>query len=101
MQVDKELKAVYEAWLQDHPFDMGQGWAAEPWYQEEMPLDTALAEKLSGQNDAALSHGLPGLGSVGLQIKGFHVNSAFRKNFSSCERYSVYLPSSTARTGQW
>ena len=54
VQVDKELKAVYEAWLQDHPFDMGQGWAAEPWYQEEMPLDMALVEKLSGQNDAAL-----------------------------------------------
>ena len=34
VQVDEELKAVYEAWLQDHPFDVGQGWAAEPWYQE-------------------------------------------------------------------
>lgn len=52
--VDQELKAVYEAWLQDHPFDVGQGWAAEPWYQEEMPLDPALVEKLSSANDAAL-----------------------------------------------
>ena len=54
VQVDEELKAVYEAWLQDHPFDVGQGWAAEPWYQEEMPLDPDLVKKLSGQNDAAL-----------------------------------------------
>lgn len=54
VRVDQELKAVYQAWLQDHPFDVGQGWAAEPWYQEEMPLDPALAEKMSGQNDAAL-----------------------------------------------
>ena len=54
VELDQELKAVYEAWLQDHPFDVGQGWAAEPWYQEEMPLDPALVERLSGKNDAAL-----------------------------------------------
>ena len=28
--VDGELKAVYEEWLKDHPFDVGQGCAAEP-----------------------------------------------------------------------
>lgn len=54
VQVDQELKGVYEEWLKDHPFDMGVGWAAEPWYQEEMPLDKGLVEKMSGQNDAAL-----------------------------------------------
>ncbi len=54
VELDQELKAVYEAWLRDHPFDVGQGWAAEPWYQEEMPLDPALVERLSGKNDAAL-----------------------------------------------
>lgn len=54
VEVDQELKAVYEAWLQDHPFDVGQGWAAEPWYQEEMPLDETLVGKYSEKNDAAL-----------------------------------------------
>lgn len=52
--VDQEVKAVYEAWIQDHPFDVGQGWAAEPWYQEEMPLDQAVVEKAAAANDAAL-----------------------------------------------
>ncbi|WP_322181656.1 glycoside hydrolase family 3 protein [Neglectibacter caecimuris] len=52
--LDQELKAVYEAWLQDHPFDVGVGWAAEPWYQEEMPLEPSLVEQASGRNDAAL-----------------------------------------------
>ena len=54
VQVDQALKGVYEEWLKDHPFDVGVGWAAEPWYQEEMPLDPALVEKASKQNDAAL-----------------------------------------------
>ncbi len=52
--VDQEVKAVYEAWIQDHPFDVGQGWAAEPWYQEEMPLDQAVVEKAAAANDAAV-----------------------------------------------
>ena len=52
--LDQELKAVYEAWLQDHPFDVGVGWAAEPWYQEEMPLEPSLVEQAAGRNDAAL-----------------------------------------------
>ncbi len=54
VELDKEVKAVYEAWLKDHPFDVGVGWAAEPWYQEEMPLDPALVKQAAGRNDAAL-----------------------------------------------
>lgn len=54
VELDQELRSVYEAWIQDHPFDVGQGWAAEPWYQEEMPLDPALVKKLSEKDDAAL-----------------------------------------------
>ncbi len=54
VKLDQDLKAVYEAWLQDHPFDVGEGWAAEPWYQEEMPLERSLVEQAAGRNDAAL-----------------------------------------------
>ena len=52
--VDARLKAVYEGWIAGHPFDVGQGWASEPWYQEEMPLDAPLVEGFSRKNDAAL-----------------------------------------------
>ena len=52
--VDSELKAVYEAWIEDHPFDVGQGWAAEPWYQEEMPLEASLVEAAKSRSDAAV-----------------------------------------------
>ena len=54
VEVDQSLKAVYETWLEDHPFDVGQGWANEPWYQEEMPLDSALAADAAARNDAAV-----------------------------------------------
>ncbi len=52
--VDAQVEAVYQAWLQDHPFDVGQGWAAEPWYQEEMPLEPEMVKAAAGRNDAAL-----------------------------------------------
>lgn len=54
IQIDAEVKAVYETWIQEHPFDEGEGWAAEPWYQEEMPLDEALVRQAEARNDAAL-----------------------------------------------
>ncbi len=52
--VDASVRSAYEAWLQDHPFDVGQGWAAEPWFQAEMPLEDALVEKAAADNDAAI-----------------------------------------------
>ena len=37
---------VYEDWVQEHPFDDGQGaWASEPWFQKEMPVSMELARK--------------------------------------------------------
>ena len=52
--VDAALKAEYEAWIVDHPFDVGQGWANEPWYQEEMPLTEETVSAAAGRNDAAV-----------------------------------------------
>ncbi|RRZ78029.1 beta-glucosidase [Klebsiella oxytoca] len=38
-KLNEQLAALYESWTQQHPFDNGGGgWAAEPWYQQEMPL---------------------------------------------------------------
>ncbi|WP_058301094.1 glycoside hydrolase family 3 protein [Gorillibacterium timonense] len=46
IQVNEDLAAVYEKWIEEHPFDNGGGgWAAEPWHQKEMPLtDELVAE---------------------------------------------------------
>lgn len=38
-KLNEQLAALYESWTQQNPFDNGGGgWAAEPWYQQEMPL---------------------------------------------------------------
>ena len=53
-EIDAEVRDAYGRWLQDHPFDEGGGWASEPWFQEEMPLDAALAEKAAEASEAAV-----------------------------------------------
>lgn len=54
VKVDAKLKAEYESWIVDHPFDEGQGWANEPWYQEEMPLSEETVLAAAGRSDAAV-----------------------------------------------
>ena len=53
-QCSRKVRSVYEEWLSDHPFQAGEGWAAEPWFQEEMPLTKELAKEAARENDAAL-----------------------------------------------
>lgn len=40
--VDEALLKIYREWDAAHPYDLGEGWGAEPWSQEEMPLDDAV-----------------------------------------------------------
>lgn len=49
-----ELKKIYERWLENHPLDMGAGWAGEPWFQEEMPVSRELAESAKKESDTAV-----------------------------------------------
>ena len=53
-RMNTALSGVYEAWLREHPFDVGVGWAAEPWFQEEMPLTEALVRHAAEESDVAL-----------------------------------------------
>lgn len=52
--INSTLRTAYEHWLEDHPFDAGQGWASEPWFQEEMPLSDQLVETCAKESDVAL-----------------------------------------------
>lgn len=52
--LNQELEQVYRDWLADHPFDMGKGWAQEPWSQAEMPLTREIVETAAVKSDAAL-----------------------------------------------
>ncbi len=52
--INKDLKAVYEKWLESNPFDVGVGWATEPWFQKEMPLTNELVSKANEVSDLAI-----------------------------------------------
>ena len=54
VQVNEALETQYREWLKDHPFDVGEGWAMEPWNQEEMPISEELAAQASEQSDLAI-----------------------------------------------
>lgn len=49
-----ELTKVYRNWLESHPFYAGEGWAGEPWFQEEMPVSRELAEAAEKESDTAV-----------------------------------------------
>ncbi|MBR4173703.1 MAG: glycoside hydrolase family 3 protein [Lachnospiraceae bacterium] len=54
VSVDEQLSSIYEEWIKDHPFDEGTGWATEPFYQEEMPLDEDVVAEAAKRCDAAI-----------------------------------------------
>ena len=49
LAIDTELEAIYREWIKDHPYDHGQGWAQEPWNQEEMPLTEEMVRAAAGR----------------------------------------------------
>ena len=53
-ELNEKVKAVYEEWLKDNPFDAGAGWAAEPWFQKEMPLTGELIREAAETSDTAV-----------------------------------------------
>lgn len=55
IQLNEELVTIYEEWIADHPFDDGGGgWAAEPWFQKEMPLSDAIVENAANNSTKAI-----------------------------------------------
>lgn len=53
--LDEKVTDIYRAWLKDHPFDRGVGWAGEPFSQTEMELDPSLVEEEAKRNDVAIA----------------------------------------------
>ncbi|MBM7542011.1 glycoside hydrolase family 3 C-terminal domain-containing protein [Amphibacillus cookii] len=53
--VNEDLAACYQSWIAQHPFDDGGGgWAAEPWYQKEMPLSETVVAKAEATSEKAI-----------------------------------------------
>ena len=55
INVNEQLVSVYEQWIEQHPFDDGGGgWAAEPWFQQEMPLTEQIITQAAQCSDKAI-----------------------------------------------
>ncbi len=55
IHLNENLAATYEAWVEEHPFNGGDGtWASEPWFQEEMPVEKTLACDAAKGSDTAV-----------------------------------------------
>lgn len=55
INVNEGLVSVYEQWVKQNPFDNGGGgWAAEPWFQKEMPLTKTLVEQARAVSSKAV-----------------------------------------------
>ena len=53
--LNEELIAIYEEWIAANPFnDGGGGWAAEPWFQKEMPLNSDVVQQAAKNSDKAV-----------------------------------------------
>ena len=55
VHINEELAHIYEEWIKENPFDNGGGgWAAEPWYQKEMPLTDEMVANARKQSNKAV-----------------------------------------------
>jgi beta-glucosidase len=55
LQINESLASIYQEWVEQNPFDNGGGgWAAEPWFQQEMPLSEHIVQQAAQQSDKAL-----------------------------------------------
>ncbi|MGB4659701.1 MAG: glycoside hydrolase family 3 C-terminal domain-containing protein [Mobilitalea sp.] len=55
VQVNEMLAQVYEEWRTSNPFDNGGGgWAAEPWFQKEMPVSDQLVHAAAEESQKAV-----------------------------------------------
>lgn len=53
-EINSKLRSTYENWVEDNPFDAGAGWAAEPWFQKEMPVTKELAYEAREDSEVAI-----------------------------------------------
>lgn len=54
VRVNEKLAAIYDKWIEKHPYDNGIGWNSVPWAQVEMPLTDKIVSEAAAESDAAL-----------------------------------------------
>lgn len=54
VQLNQELRKIYADFIAEHPFDVGKGWAQEPWSQLEMPVSDDIVNQARRFSSTAL-----------------------------------------------
>lgn len=54
LKLNEKLQETYRLWEEEHPFDVGGGWANEPWAQVEMPLSKQIVQGAACISDVAI-----------------------------------------------
>ncbi len=54
VKLNEELLEIYRKWDSENPYDLGEGWGAEPWSQKEMPLDEEIVKKAAEKGGTAI-----------------------------------------------
>lgn len=54
INVNTELIDIYKEWISENPFDEGNGWATEPWFQKEYVPDESVVKKARKISDVAV-----------------------------------------------
>ncbi len=53
-RINEELTEIYKEFINENPFDKGQGWACEPFSQKELELSEELVKQARVKSDMAL-----------------------------------------------
>lgn len=54
INVNTELVDIYKSWIAENPFDEGNGWASEPWFQKEYVPDESVVKTAREKSDVAV-----------------------------------------------
>lgn len=54
INVNTELVEIYKKWIAENPFDEGNGWATEPWFQKEYVPDESIVKAARAKSDVAV-----------------------------------------------
>lgn len=52
--INEKLAEIYKNWIEENPFDEGEGWGTEPWSQVEMPVSKDVAQMAAEDSDVAV-----------------------------------------------
>lgn len=54
VKLNEELLEIYRKWDSENPYDLGEGWGAEPWSQKEMPLSAEIVKNAAEKGNTAI-----------------------------------------------